>query len=70
MINRVLHLLVIQDVCGLGIELEVYVLDDRLVLCYPPLQVVVVRAEVAAHEAHRHTVQPHPQHGRRFESLQ
>ena len=56
----------VQDVRGLGIELEVDVLDDRLVLRHPPLEVVVVRAEVAAHEAHRHTVQPHPEHGRRL----
>ena len=59
----------IQYVCGLGVELEVYVLDDRLVLRNAPLEVVVVRAEVAPHEAHRHAVQPHPQHGRRLQTL-
>ena len=45
------------------------ILDDRLVLSDPPLEVVVVRAEVAPHEAHRHAVQPHPQHGRRLQTL-
>ena len=59
----------VQYVCSLGVELEVYILDDRLVLRDPPLEVVVVRAEVAPHEAHRHAVQPHPQHGRRLQTL-